>query len=169
MENMPEFTLHRPQTAAEAVALKAEDETSRYLAGGTDMIVNVRRGIEAPETMIDLTAIADIASITKDGDGIRVGAGVKLAELATDETIRRDYPAIAQAANGVTSYDVSAWSCRFINNGYDGCIPTLAELAATPSSGTPSSGTPSSGTSRTRSRVIVALSLILATAGATLA
>ena len=80
-----------------------------------------------------------------------------------------ELPAIAQAANGVTSYDVSAWSCRFINNGYDGCIPTLAELAATPSSGTPSSGTPSSGTSRTRSRVIVALSLILATAGATLA
>ena len=70
-----------------------------------------------------------------------------------------ELPAIAQAANGVTSYDVSAWSCRFINNGYDGCIPTLAELAATPSS----------GTSRTRSRVIVALSLILATAGATLA
>ena len=101
MENMPEFTLHRPQTAAEAVALKAEDETSRYLAGGTDMIVNVRRGIEAPETMIDLTAIADIVSITKDGDGIRVGAGVKLAELATDETIRRDYPAIAQAAASV--------------------------------------------------------------------
>ena len=101
MENMPEFTLHRPQTAAEAVALKAEDETSRYLAGGTDMIVNVRRGIEAPETMIDLTAIADIASITKDGDGIRVGAGVKLAELATDETIRRDHPAIAQAAASV--------------------------------------------------------------------
>ena len=101
MENMPEFTLHRPQTAAEAVALKAADETSRYLAGGTDMIVNVRRGIEAPETMIDLTAIADIVSITKDGDGIRVGAGVKLAELATDETIRRDYPAIAQAAASV--------------------------------------------------------------------
>ena len=83
----------------------------------------------------------------------------------TTVTYMRDCPCF----DGVTSYDVSAWSCRFINNGYDGCIPTLAELAATPSSGTPSSGTPSSGTSRTRSRVIVALSLILATAGATLA
>jgi 4-hydroxybenzoyl-CoA reductase subunit beta len=52
MENMPAFTLHRPETAAEAVRLKATDATSRYLAGGTDMIVNVRRGIEAPEVMI---------------------------------------------------------------------------------------------------------------------
>ena len=34
-----------------------------------------------------------------------------------------ELPAIAQAANGVTSYDVSAWSCRFINSGSGGCIP----------------------------------------------
>ena len=101
MENMPEFTLHRPDTAAEAVKLKASDSTSRYLAGGTDMIVNVRRGIETPETMIDLTAIADIAEIATDGDGLRIGAGVKLADLAVDETIIREYPAVAQAAASV--------------------------------------------------------------------
>ena len=101
MENMPEFTLHRPHTAAEAIKLKAYDSTSRYLAGGTDMIVNVRRGIEMPETMIDLTAIADIAEIATDGDGLRIGAGVKLADLAVDETIIREYPAVAQAAASV--------------------------------------------------------------------
>ena len=101
MENMPEFTLHRPDTAAEAVKLKSSDSTSRYLAGGTDMIVNVRRGIETPETMIDLTAIADIAAIATDGDGLRIGAGVKLADLAVDETIIREYPAVAQAAASV--------------------------------------------------------------------
>ena len=101
MENMPEFTLHRPDTAAEAIKLKASDSTSRYLAGGTDMIVNVRRGIEMPETMIDLTAIADIAEIATDGDGLRIGAGVRLADLAVDETIIREYPAVAQAAASV--------------------------------------------------------------------
>ena len=101
MENMPEFTLHRPDTAAEAVKLKSSDSTSRYLAGGTDMIVNVRRGIETPETMIDLTAIADIVAIATDGDGLRIGAGVKLADLAVDETIIREYPAVAQAAASV--------------------------------------------------------------------
>ena len=101
MENMPEFTLHRPDTAAEAVKLKSSDSTSRYLAGGTDMIVNVRRGIETPETMIDLTAITDIAAIATDGDGLRIGAGAKLADLAVDETIIREYPAVAQAAASV--------------------------------------------------------------------
>lgn len=101
MENMPAFTLHRPDTAAEAVKLKAADATSRYLAGGTDMIVNVRRGIEAPETMIDLTAIAAITEIALDGDGVRIGAGVKLSDLAAHADIVRDYPAIAQAAASV--------------------------------------------------------------------
>lgn len=101
MENMPAFTLHRPGTAAEAVKLKAGDKTSRYLAGGTDMIVNVRRGIEAPETMIDLTAIEAITEIASDGDGVRIGAGVKLADLAAHADIARDYPAIAEAAASV--------------------------------------------------------------------
>lgn len=101
MENMPEFTLHRPETAAEAVRLKASDATSRYLAGGTDMIVNVRRGIEAPETIIDLTAIAAITKISGENDGLRIGAGVKLSDLAAHADLRRDYPAIAQAAASV--------------------------------------------------------------------
>lgn len=101
MENMPEFTLHRPETAAEAVKLKTSDATSRYLAGGTDMIVNVRRGIEAPETMIDLTAIAAITEISAEDGGLRIGAGVKLSDLAAHADLRRDYPAIAHAAASV--------------------------------------------------------------------
>lgn len=101
MENMPEFTLHRPETAAEAVKLKASDATSRYLAGGTDMIVNVRRGIEQPETMIDLTAIAAITEIAAEDGGLRIGAGVKLSDLAAHAGLRADYPAIAEAAASV--------------------------------------------------------------------
>ena len=104
MENMPAFTLHRPETGAEAVRLKTSDARSRYVAGGTDMIVNVRRGIEAPETMIDLTAIVAITEISEisvgDG-GLRIGAGVKLSDLAAHADLRRDYPAITQAAASV--------------------------------------------------------------------
>jgi 4-hydroxybenzoyl-CoA reductase subunit beta len=101
MENMPSFTLHRPETAAEAVKLKTSGAMSRYLAGGTDMIVNVRRGIEAPEMMIDLTAIASITEIVSESGGLRIGAGVKLCDLAAHTNIVSDYPAIAQAAASV--------------------------------------------------------------------
>lgn len=101
MENLPDFVLHRPETAAEAVRLKAADPTSRYLAGGTDMIVNVRRGIETPSTMIDLSAVRDIAAIEVAGDGVRIGAGVRLTELAAHPILRERFSAVAQAAASV--------------------------------------------------------------------
>ena len=50
MEYMPEFQLHRPKSIADAVALRRSNKNAKFLAGGTDMVVNIRRGIEAPDT-----------------------------------------------------------------------------------------------------------------------
>lgn len=101
MENLPEFALHRPATAAAAVRLMAETENARYLAGGTDMIVNVRRGIEQPAALIDLSAIEALRSIETADGTLRIGAGVPLRAVAENPDIRKLYPAIAQAAASV--------------------------------------------------------------------
>ena len=101
MEFMPEFKLHRPQTIADAVKLRGSGDTACFVAGGTDMVVNIRRGIEAPETLVDLTAVAELKSITVDGDGIHIGAAVELEQVARDETILRDYTAVAEAAGSI--------------------------------------------------------------------
>ncbi len=101
MEYMPSLRLHRPTTAAAAVALRAEDAGARYLAGGTDMVVNTRRGIERPTALVDLTAIAELARITVARDGVRIGATVTLAALAADPDVARDYPAVAEAAGAI--------------------------------------------------------------------
>lgn len=98
MEHLPRFDLHRPSTVAEAVALRAGAPKAKWLAGGTDMIVNVRRGIETPEALIDLAAIDGLARIAADGDGLRIGAGAGLREVAEHPRVRRDYPAVAEAA-----------------------------------------------------------------------
>jgi 4-hydroxybenzoyl-CoA reductase subunit beta len=101
MEHMPEFTLHRPTEVAEAVKLRAESEDARFVAGGSDMLVNVRRGIEQPQALIDLTAIDELQNITDDADGLHIGAGVTLDVLASDPRLLADYPAIAAAAAAV--------------------------------------------------------------------
>ena len=101
MENLHEFALHRPATASDAVRLMAETENARYLAGGTDMIVNVRRGIEQPAALIDLSAIEALRSIEASGGGLRIGAGVPLRAVAEHPDVRRLYPAVAQAAASV--------------------------------------------------------------------
>ena len=101
MEYMPDFRLHRPETIADAVKLRSEEENSRYLAGGTDMVVNIRRGIEDPTALIDVTAVAELKEIREDKDALVVGAGVTLKAVGADARVDRDYPAVAEAARAV--------------------------------------------------------------------
>ena len=101
MELLPDFRLHRPTDIEEAVRLRAADADARYLAGGTDMVVNVRRGIERPAALIDLTAIAELGEIRSLGDGVRIGAGVTLETLGRDAGVLRDHAAVAEAASEV--------------------------------------------------------------------
>ncbi len=99
MEYMPEFKVHYPSSAAEAVALFKEHDDARYVAGGTDLIVNIRRGIVAPHTLIDLAQIDEMNQIESDGNGgYRIGASVTLAELIKHKGIAKNYAAVVEAA-----------------------------------------------------------------------
>jgi 4-hydroxybenzoyl-CoA reductase subunit beta len=104
MEYLPNFHLHRPGTIADAVKLRAANPEARYLAGGTDMVVNIRRGIERPDEVIDITGIAELQAIESEGGGLAVGALVPLAKLASDPAVRANYAAIAQAAGSVAGH-----------------------------------------------------------------
>jgi 4-hydroxybenzoyl-CoA reductase subunit beta len=101
MNLMPDVRVHRPATLQEAVGLKADRPGARFLAGGTDLLVNLRRGLGEPTDLIDLTAIADMAAIRREGDSLWVGAGVTLANLARHPDILAAYPALAEAALAV--------------------------------------------------------------------
>ncbi len=100
-EPMPPFELSRPQTVGQAVkALNALPE-GRLIAGGTDLIANMRRGLVESKNLIDISAIAELHEMEFGKDGLRIGAGVTLREICNDMRIRADYPAIAQASDGV--------------------------------------------------------------------
>jgi 4-hydroxybenzoyl-CoA reductase subunit beta len=101
MERMPEFKLQQPATMSEAAALLAAEPHARLLAGGTDLVPNLRRGIESPAILISLGAVRDFSDIRFDDVGLTLGAGVTLAELATHAKLARHYPAIGQAARAI--------------------------------------------------------------------
>ena len=101
MDQLSPFTLHRASTAAQAAALLASVPGARIIAGGTDLLPNLRRGIGAPPALVDVSAIADMSDATRDTQGWRLGAGIALASLAADEAIGRELPALAQAAASV--------------------------------------------------------------------
>ena len=101
MEYMPNFQLYRPDSTTDAVKIRSEQPEALYLAGGTDLMVNVRRGIEQPKHIIDLTAITELQAIGEDDEGLHIGSGVHVMDIAENNKIKSDYPAIAEAADAV--------------------------------------------------------------------
>ena len=61
---------------------RAARPDSRLLGGGTDLVVNIRRGIVAPPVLIDVNNVAELRAIKADAQGIEIGAAVTLAELS---------------------------------------------------------------------------------------
>ena len=95
---LPEFKLLRPATVEAAIAAHGNAGAARYLAGGTDLVVNMRRGIVEADCLVDLSGVEELQTLRLDSRGAVIGAGVNLHALAAHGSIRKDYPAIAEAA-----------------------------------------------------------------------
>jgi len=100
MQSAGSFELLRPASAGEAVVMLAR-EGARPLAGGTDLVPNLRRGIGAPRWLVDLSALPGFAAVHEDADGWRIGAGLTLAQLAQHAALGAALPALAEAAAAV--------------------------------------------------------------------
>jgi 4-hydroxybenzoyl-CoA reductase subunit beta len=98
MEALPELELIRPATVNEVIAARQRHPGGQLLGGGTDLLVNIRRGIVAPPTLIDITAVQELRTINADEHALEIGAAVTLAELAAHPQILAHYPVLAQAA-----------------------------------------------------------------------
>ncbi len=99
MHALPEFILRRPETMAEAATLLATESSARLIAGGTDLLPNMRRGLACPAVVIDLSGVSGFDAVEALADGGAVlGAGLTLAGIAADPTIASRWPALADAA-----------------------------------------------------------------------
>ncbi len=98
MNILPDFRTLRPATLAEAVTALAT-EGAQALGGGTDLLPNLRRGLGQPTTLVDLTAIGNLAGVSALSDGtLRMGSGTSLEAIAEDASVRASWPVIAKAA-----------------------------------------------------------------------
>lgn len=101
MQQLPDFRLSRPASYAEVAALLAGEPGARLLAGGTDLVPNLRRGLEAPTVLVDLSRVQGSDDIEFGGTALSLGAGVTLARLAADARIDSGYHALGEAARAV--------------------------------------------------------------------
>lgn len=98
---LPEFRIAEPATVKEAIAARLGHAGGRFVAGGTDLLVNMRRGIDSPDLLIDLSGIDELAAIDTSGNGVTIGAAVTIAALARNAVIATRYRALAQAAEAI--------------------------------------------------------------------
>lgn len=102
MNALPPFELLQASSIEEVLDWRQKYPGSRILAGGTDLLVNLRRGIgDAPEALIDVTGVGEMSDIEGDAASLRIGAAVTLADLAANPLVREHYPAVAEAAAAV--------------------------------------------------------------------
>lgn len=103
---MTPFTYERADTTAAAILVfgaahgaDAAQSPVQYLAGGTTLIDLMKLQVMQPEALIDINPLArnGLARIEADGDGLRLGALVRMADAADHPVVRRDYPVIAQS------------------------------------------------------------------------
>ena len=97
---MRAFAYERPATLADAVTVLGDGgPDARPLAGGTDLIIRLRDGSIQPRVVVDLKWIAELDREIRDGDDrLTIGARTVMTDLAADRRIRREFPALAEAA-----------------------------------------------------------------------
>jgi 4-hydroxybenzoyl-CoA reductase subunit beta len=95
---MSDFSVARPRDIDAAIAARRQHAGSAFLAGGTDLLVNMRRGIGDATVLIDLSGIGELAGIEIGETATRIGAATTIAALTRTPALAERYPALAQAA-----------------------------------------------------------------------
>ncbi len=105
---MHEFIFAAPQSVQEAVELLARaNGEARPLAGGTDLIAQMKENRRSPGVVVDVKKISELNELSWDArNGLRIGAAVSCSRLAAYAPVRERYPALAEACALVGSVQI---------------------------------------------------------------
>ena len=96
-----------PNSLDQAVALLAKETgDARVLAGGTDLLVQMRTDVLDPVLVVDIKGIAELRQIKEEGGGYRIGAAVTGAELKEHPKLKSVWPGVVEAANLIGSTQI---------------------------------------------------------------
>jgi len=96
-----------PESVEGAVALlSAATGEARVLAGGTDLLVQMRADVVDPDLIVDIKKIAETRAVTEEKGGWRIGAAVTGAELKEHARLKKAWPGVVEAANLIGSTQI---------------------------------------------------------------
>ena len=95
---LPKFEYLLPGSIAEAVAMLQDKPAAKILAGGTDLLVNMKHRVEVPPVVVNIKMISDLDYIRHDNGAVRIGASTPLKRICQTPFIVEKLPALARAA-----------------------------------------------------------------------
>ena len=98
---MYEFSYHKPASVADAVKLLAADPEARPVSGGMTLLPALKLRLSKPTSLVDLSGIAELRGVKRDGNTIVIGALTKHYEVATSAVIKAAIPALAWMASTI--------------------------------------------------------------------
>jgi CO/xanthine dehydrogenase FAD-binding subunit len=99
---LSEFEFYEPTSVAEACDMMAGHRgKARPLAGGTDLLVNMKKKVLNPEYLISLMRIAELSRLERTNGTLLIGAGVTVSEIAASEAVAKDLSALGQGARAL--------------------------------------------------------------------
>ncbi len=102
----PEFAFARPESLAEAFALlKEHGPGARLLAGGTDLLVQMKMERLSPDLVISLSGAKELQGIAA-GDGLTIGAATTIWEISKSPVVREQLPALREACNAYSTVSI---------------------------------------------------------------
>ncbi len=103
---MHHFTYQRPVTLTEAFKAQEAEMNSRFVAGGSDVFLLLKKEIIAPDRLISLRAIDELKGIKQIGNHVFIGSGTTIRELEKSKLIREKFPALQDAATNLASTQI---------------------------------------------------------------
>jgi carbon-monoxide dehydrogenase medium subunit len=99
---LPKFDFHEPKTLNEACQiLAAYGVKAKLIAGGTDLMVNMKKKILSPEQVISISRIGELKKLDTSGDSIRIGSCFTVADLSTSDAIQKHLSALGEGAKNL--------------------------------------------------------------------
>lgn len=101
---LPRFEFHEPATVDEACRMMSElGGKMKILAGGTDLLVNMKKKLLAPDHLVSLDRIQSLAQLDSSNGSLRIGSCVKAVEIAESDAVKSDFPALHEGASKLGS------------------------------------------------------------------
>jgi carbon-monoxide dehydrogenase medium subunit len=96
-----DFTYHKPETLQEACKLLESKENAAAIAGGTDVLVEIKKGLRHNDNIVSLSGIKELKILEKSENQLVIGAAVTHNEIKNSKFIKKKFPALAEAASQI--------------------------------------------------------------------